>query len=250
MSTLQEKRTALVKGALGEDRYHRLISRYVRATQRPRIGGIDFGDLASTEPVCREFGNDRGRPLDRYYIENFMERSAPLITGRVLEVGERLYTEKYGQGVEQSDMCNYFDIPDATYVADLTDAPQIPDDTYDCVIITQTMQFIYDVQAATATLRRILKPGGVVLCTVPGLSQIGDPRWAAQWYWNFTQCSAERLFGDEFGPDQVSVDVHGNVFAATAFLQGVAWEETSPADLDVVDPEYPVILAVRATKKP
>lgn len=130
MTTLQEKRTALVKGVLGEDRYQRLIRRYTRSRQRPRIGRVDFGDLASTEPICREFGNFRGRPLDRYYIESFLAANATLITGRVLEVGERLYTEQFGRNVAESDMCNYFDIPDATYVADLTDAPQIPDGTY------------------------------------------------------------------------------------------------------------------------
>ncbi len=248
MTTLQEKRTALVKGVLGEHRYQRLIRRYTRSRQRPRIGRVDFGDLAGTEPICREFGNFRGRPLDRYYIESFMAANATLITGRVLEVGERLYTEQFGRNVAKSDMCNYFDIPDATYVADLTDAPQIPDGTYDCVVITQTLQLIYDVQAVTATLHRILKPGGTVLCTIPGFSQLGDPRWAAQWYWNFTQYSAQRLFDDEFGADRVHVDVHGNVLAATAFLHGVSLEEMDPADLDVVDPEYPVILGVRATR--
>lgn len=249
MTTLQEKRTALVKGALGEERYRRLITRYTRSKQRPRVGSIDFGDLGTTEPICREFGNFRGRPLDRFYIENFLSDAAPVIAGRVLEVGERTYTERFGSGVTESDMCNYFDLPDATWVADLTDAPQIPDNTYDCVIITQTLQLIYDAQAAVATLHRILKPGGTVLCTIPGISQLGDPRWAAQWYWNFTQHSAQRMFDDVFGPGPVTVDVHGNVLVATAFLHGVGLGELTREQLDVIDPEYPVILAVTATKR-
>ena len=58
--------------------------------------------------------------------------------------------------------------PQATIVGDLTDAPQIPSDAFDCAIVTQTLQFVYDVRAALATLHRILAPGGVLLATVPG----------------------------------------------------------------------------------
>ncbi len=49
--------------------------------------------------------------------------------------------------------------PQATIVGDLADAPHIPDDSFDCAIVTQTLQFVYDVRAAFATLHRILAPG-------------------------------------------------------------------------------------------
>jgi len=46
----------------------------------------------------------------------------------------------------------------------------------------------------------------------------------------------------------VKVTAHGNVLAATAFLQGLALEELRPADLDFNDPSYPVIVTGRAVK--
>jgi ubiquinone/menaquinone biosynthesis C-methylase UbiE len=65
--------------------------------------------------------------------------------------------------VTQPDVLNYVEgNPKATIVADLTNAPHIPDNTFDCIIITQTLQMIFEIEVH-AELHRILKPGGVVL---------------------------------------------------------------------------------------
>ncbi|MFM9377991.1 class I SAM-dependent methyltransferase [Gordonia sp. VNK21] len=248
MTRLQQTRTALARRVLGDDGYERTIRRLALRRQRPRIGKVRFGDLRRLEPVCREYGYLRGGPVDRHYIEDFLGRHGELITGRVLEIGERTYTERFGSDVTGSDMLHVHDVPEATYVADLTDAPVIPDDRYDAVIITQTLQFIYDVPAAVATLHRILKPGGVVLCTLPGISQISDPVWGPTWYWSFTELSAQRLFDTAFGAAGVTVRTAGNVLAATAFLQGLAAGELTSAELAVTDPEYPMIITVAARK--
>jgi hypothetical protein len=63
-----------------------------------------------------------------------------------------------------------------------------------------------------------------------------------------TQSAARRLFEERFGSAGVEVQQFGNVLAATAFLQGLAFEEIDRASLDVVDPLYPVITGIRATK--
>jgi hypothetical protein len=44
------------------------------------------------------------------------------------------------------------------------------------------------------------------------------------------------------------VGVHGNVLAATAFLQGISAVEVEPAELDFLDPRYDLVITVRATK--
>ena len=110
-------------------------------------------------------------------------------------------------------------------LADLTCADHIPSDTFDCVILTQTLHLIYDVRAALKTLYRILKPGGVVLATFPGISQISQDEWGAYWCWGFTTLSARRLFEEAFPAANVKVEAHGNVLVAMAFLQGLATEE-------------------------
>ena len=48
------------------------------------------------EPVSRSFGFDRGTPVDRRYIEQFLARHAAAIRGDVLEVGDDGYTRRFG----------------------------------------------------------------------------------------------------------------------------------------------------------
>jgi hypothetical protein len=117
------------------------------------------------------------------------------------------------------------------------------------VILTQTLQVIYDVPAALRTLHRILKPGGVALVTVAGISKISRydmDRWG--YYWSFTSRSARRLFEEVFTPANVTVEAHGNVLAAIAFLHGLATEELRQAELDSFDPDYEMLITVRAVK--
>jgi hypothetical protein len=108
---------------------------------------------------------------------------------------------------------------------------------------------IFDVRAAIRTLRRILKPGGVLLVTVPGITQIDHFEWRNSWYWAFTALSMRRLFGEVFTATGLELETHGNVLAATAFLHGIAFEELRTSELDYDDPDYQVIVAVAATKE-
>jgi glycosyltransferase involved in cell wall biosynthesis len=132
--------------------------------------------------------------------------------------------------------------------ADLARADPVPSDSFDCVILTQTLQLIYDVPAALATVHRILKPGGVVLATVPGITKISLRYSPDSWFWAFTVFSARRLFEGAFPAGAVRVEGHGNVLAACAFLHGLAVEEVRREDLDYVDPDYEVSITIRALK--
>jgi ubiquinone/menaquinone biosynthesis C-methylase UbiE len=117
------------------------------------------------------------------------------------------------------------------------------------VILTQTLQFIYDMHAAVRTLHRVLKPGGVVLATCHGISQISSydmENWGE--YWRLTSLSARKLFTETFPQDCVTVRAYGNVLSATAFLHGLTAQELRREELDHHDPRYEVIIAVRAVK--
>lgn len=239
---------SVARSVLGEETYRRTLRMMNDRRQRPRIGKVRFGDLRRTDPICREYGFERGKPIDRYYIERFLTDHGHLITGSVLEIGERTYTEAFGNGVTRSDMLHVSDPEGATYVADLADAPNVPSNSYDCIIMTQTLHMIFDMKAAVRSIYRILKPGGVLLCTSPGITQVADPGWNHTWYWSLTELSANRLFGCYFPPGNVDVRAFGNVLSATAFLQGLAERELRPSELNVFDPEYPVVVSIVARK--
>lgn len=218
----------------------------------PAVGAVRFGDLDRTEPVSRHFGGDRGTPIDRHYIEDFLARHAGDVAGRVLEIGDDGYTRRFGAGrVEHSDVLDLKrDNPAATIVADLTSAPQIASGSFDCIIITQTLQMIFDIRAAMSTLARVLKPGGVILATVPGISQSDFSAETDVWQWSVMPPAARRLFAEALPGGVVEVEAHGNVLTATGFLQGLALEELPPSALERDDPCFPLIVTVRAVKAP
>jgi SAM-dependent methyltransferase len=233
----------------------RSVARRIRSwplgvRKSPSTGRIDFGDFKRLTPISQVFGTDRGQPIDRYYIEGFLDRHAADIRGRVVEVFDNSYTRRFGgKRVVRSDV---LDINPrnrlATFVADLTNAAAVPSNVFDCFILTQTLQLIYDLHAAVRTVHRLLAPGGVLLATIPGISQIDRYNCAETWCWGFTKVSARRLFEQSFRAEDIEVTAHGNVLSAVSFLQGVATQELRPNELDYVDPFYEMLITVRAVK--
>jgi len=232
----------------------RSVMRWWRTlTQRPRVGAVDFGDLRRLQPISNEWGFDRGTPIDRFYIDRFLTAEASAVRGRVLEIGNAAMTRRYGgDRVTRSDVLHAADAaPPVTIVGDLAQGQGIPSGAFDCAIITQTIQLIYDVHAVVRTLHRILAPGGVALVTVPGITRISRydmDRWGQ--FWCFTTRSARQLFEEAFAPANIDVTAYGNVLAATAFLHGIAAEELDPDELSRPDPDFQTLIAVRAQKEP
>jgi SAM-dependent methyltransferase len=187
---------------------------------------LNFGGMRRLAPISRKFGYDRGRPIDDSYTRRFGRECVAF--AHVLHVTE-------GN-------------PAAAIIGDLTRADHIPADTFDCIILTQTLQFIYDVQAALKTIQRILKPGGVVLATFPGISQIADDNWGDYQSWSFTTLSAQRLFEEVFPKSHIKIEACGNVLATIAFLQGLAVEELRSEELEYRDSNYELLITVRAVK--
>jgi SAM-dependent methyltransferase len=242
------------------DKVRLLARRYLtRETRRrlarlavwPLVGWVRFGDFRRLKPISTDYGNSRGLEIDRYYIEKFLAEHAVDIRGRVLEIKHNEYTRRYGQErVTTSDVLHPVEgNPDATIVADLTNAAHLPSDCYDAIIFTQTLQVIYDIRTVIATLYRILKPGGVLLATASGMAKLSledFDRWGE--YWRFTSQSARRLFEEAFSAGNVSVQAYGNVLVAVSFLEGLAVQDLKKEELETVDRAYEVLIAIRADK--
>lgn len=216
----------------------------------PEAGQVSWGDLDRTTPLSNQFGYDRGGPVDRYYIEKFLADSTGMIYGRVLEIGDNDYTLRYGKGrVTKSDVLHVYQANDTvTFIGDLTNAPHIPDNAFDCIILTQTLHLIFDFKAALKTCYRVLKPGGCLLLTVPGISPIDKDEWKENWLWSFTAQSMKLVFREVFAEERTEINAHGNVYAATAFLYGLGLPEVDKQKLEMHDASYPVIITVRAVK--
>ena len=214
------------------------------------VGKIDRGDFNRIKPFSDDFGFDRGGAIDRYYIENFLFENRSLIRGNVLEIGDNEYTFRFGaSAVCESDVLHIDATNEkATIIGDITSVPQIPEGKFDCIILTQTLHLIYDFKKALQTCYRILKPGGVLLMTVPGISHIDKGIWKDYWLWSFTDTSIRRVMKDTFNGSSVDIQTYGNVKVACSFLYGMGLAEIDTKSLNYRDPQYQVIISVKATK--
>ena len=245
---LVEKRDRLQQDlAAAETELAALRAELAEAGQR----APEWNDLRRVTPLSRNWGLDRGRPVDRFYIERFIAAHRSDIRGRVLELLDSGLTESYGDDrVEQADV---LDIDPgnfrATVVADLRAPVQIPDDSYDCIILTQTLHLIDDMPAVVEQAHRMLKPGGVLLVTLPCASMVATEYGPQGDFWRVLPAAATRLFSQAFSAADVQVGAHGNVLATTAFLYGLSCSDVDARELDVDDPAYPLIVTVRAVKQ-
>lgn len=220
-----------------------------RILSKLRVSRLVWHDLRSVRPVSRTFGLDRGTPIDRYYIEKFLNENRADITGRVLEVAENYYSRKFGSQVDVYEILHVERNSQATIVGDLTKSETLPSNQIDCFICTQVLNFIFDFQKAIEGAHQILKPGGVVLATVSGISQVSRydaDRWGH--FWSFYPQGIEQAFKKVFGENNVEVQTLGNSLTAISFLKGVALEELNTEELDFQDADYPVSITIRARK--
>jgi len=215
--------------------------------RRLRYPSIDR--LLSVRPKSDHWGWDRGTPVDRYYIERFLADHAGDVRGNALEVKDADYTKRYGHDLVRTDILDIDAAnPQATIVADLATGEGIPESSFDCFVLTQTLQCVYDTRAALGHASRILRPGGVLLATVPTVSRAIRKFEPIRDYWRFTPAACTQLFADRFGQHRITVRAYGNILTSIAFLTGMAAEELSEKERERDDPDFPLLVTIRAVK--
>jgi hypothetical protein len=223
------------------DRVNRLRTVHREAVARkPK----DLGDLRRTTPFTT-WGAERGGSIPRAYIGEFLGQHEADIRGRVLEIASDRYARLSRVGVERVDILDVDESNEqATFIANFADAPQVPDNAFDCVIVTQVLSWIYDVRAGFRTAHRVM------LVTTPGIARQApvEKELFGEW-WHFTAMSAKRVAEEIFGEGNVQVQTYGNVLAAAGTLFGLGQDDVTPAELAVHDPAFEVVVAIRAMKR-
>lgn len=223
----------------------------VDRAETPPPGRVDLGDLARLEPLSRNHGYDRGTPVDRPIIERFLGRHSPDIRGAVLEVQNPAYAEQFG-GTAVTEI-EVLDVdptnPLATLHADLSRPEDLPAQRFDCFICTQTLQFVFDLPRAVRAIDRLLKPDGVLLLTVPGISYL-DPHHSHRSgeYWRFTTMSVRRLLAHVFPSEGMEVTSEGNLLSCIGYLVGLAAEELPEEAFSTRDEAYPLLVTARCRR--
>lgn len=212
---------------------------------------VNWKNLRILSPISNVFGVDRGKPIDRYFIENFLDDRKDLIKGVVLEIGDNKYTKMFGFKVTKSEVLTY-NIDDSSknvIIGDLTKYDNLQNDKYDCIILTQTLNFIYDYKKAILGVYHLLKEGGSVLVTSSGISQISEydnERWGD--FWRFTENGLMKSFEEVFPKENIIIKSYGNVLSSISYLHGISSEELTEKELGYNDPNYPLLITLIAKK--
>lgn len=202
----------------------------------------------SLSPISTKYGFDRGTPIDRYWIEDFLKKNKKFIKGRCLEITDSTYSRKFG-----GSKIKKIDVLDinrknrkANVYGDLRNLKdKISDNTYDCIILTHVLGLIDEVDKAVSECERILKPGGTILATSSSFSPVIDIK---KNYWSFKPAGFEYLFSKHFKKNTIHVRSYGNVLAGQCFWVGMAQEEISRKALKFNDTRFPCIVAARVQK--
>lgn len=198
-------------------------------------------------PLSDDHGFDRGTPIVRSYIDDFLGKHRESISGSVLEAGDRRYTGKFGAGVTASavvdiDAAN----PQATVVADLSRDGALPHEAYDCIILTEVLHLLDSPATCLRSCHAALRAGGTLLITVPALKRL-HPSQPDRDYLRYTPAGLRLLLGGAWdGP--CSVTSYGNLRACVAFLVSHVTEEIDPEDLWFADERFPLTVTAYAQK--
>lgn len=199
-----------------------------------------------SEPISRVFGLDRGKAIDRVYIEDFLKKHKADIWGKVLEIAEDTYTLQYGEDrVKESCILHVNGTGRKAIKGNLETGEGLDENSFDSMIITQTLMFLLDLNSAVKNIYHALKLGGTALLTVAGISQVSrydDDRWGH--CFGFYETGIRKLCYQVFGEENVEIECYGNVKTATAMLYGLCSEDLRPEDFETRDRDYPVIIGV------
>jgi len=237
-----------IKELLKKNRYFHAFGKYFR---RVILNSKYIYFLSnSTKPLSNQYGFDRGIPLDRFFIENFLNKHRDNISGHCLEILSDNYIVKYGKNkVTAKDILDIEPTnKNATIIGDLRNLTNIKDNIYDTIIHTQVLQFIDDVEAVISECHRILKKDGVLLVTVPCLSRADCISGKDGDFWRFTQASAKYLFEKKFNPTNLKIDFYGNARSGIYFYAGLSVEDTPQKVLLEKDASFPTIITIKAIK--
>ena len=204
---------------------------------------IDAVSSMNTEPISRQFGTERGVPVDRQYIEIFLKDNQKYITGDVLEVEDAFYTEKYGTNITKSYVMDVSSTASGiTFNANLETGEGVREGVADCFILTQTLMYVFDLASVVKNIYRLLKSGGVALITCSGISQ--NSRRCMDDYgciFNFNADALRRMFNDRAHFEIIDAGSYGNVKTVTAHIAGLCVEDLNDDDFVYNDKYYPLI---------
>lgn len=197
-------------------------------------------------PVHEDWGYRRGTPIGRVYIDDFLDMERNYIVGDVMEVSETTYSEKFSNPKNvKSITAIHVDDVYGCRKANLETFEGLREKEFDTMIITQTLAYIYNLNAVAKNIHKALKNGGYAFITVSDIGHMGRvelENYGA--YWGFHKDGCKKLFSNVFGEENVNVYTYGNAKTAICQLYGLCAEDLDDETLRFHDPIYPMIIGI------
>jgi SAM-dependent methyltransferase len=132
--------------------------------------------------------------MRRFYLDSSLEKHKDLFHGRVLDIGGKK-TNRRGSFTPPSKNIKewtFLNNDPETRPDILTNAPPIPceDNFYDVVLLSETLEYIYDAPLLLQEIHRILKPNGTLIMSVPFLHLLHNDHKSD--YYRFTESYIKR----------------------------------------------------------
>ena len=210
----------------------------------PKPGTVRFGDFGRLWPFSHRFGFDRGAPVDRYYLQQFVRSIRPVVRGRCLEIGGSLKNnwlyrfdvdEFRTLELEQSRVAD-------DLVGDAADRGVLDPESWDSILAFHVLEHCPNPFAVASNMCAWLRPNGHACIVVPCAQRVhnypGD-------YWRFMPDGLRVLFRDF---SEVNVSTYGNPLTVVSNYLALSHTELLAEDMDAVHPDYPVLACVVARK--
>lgn len=109
---------------------------------------------------------------NRGYVEDYISKHRGYIkrADKVLEFeGSIAYSEKYNPKVKMAAWSEHKERwKGCDYYFDLTDAGTLPQEKFDCIVLTEVLNCVIDVNLVLENLKRLLTDRGILIITVHG----------------------------------------------------------------------------------
>lgn len=194
---------------------------------------------------------DRGTPIDRFYIEKFVKSKRKYISGNIYEIGDDFYSKKYAQPHSKFTVLTYKENePFAKHNINFNKKNSHLYNTADCLIVVQTLNFLYNTKNAISEIRNILKYDGCAIITVSSITPVSlydYKRWGD--FWRFTDMALRELLLEFFSIEEIEIRSFGNYDSTMFYLSGACAEEVNESILNHIDPEFGLGLVAFVQKK-
>ena len=146
-------------------------------------------------------------------IHKDLKRVLPTITGKVIDIGCGDKPYKSWTNAKEYIGLDVYEAPEIDVVVPIAGEWPLPDNSFDCVISTQSLEHVTSFEIFQSEIKRILKPGGDLIITMPFIAYEHATPYDFR---RFTYYGMKEILKDDY--DIVEINKQGRFGSTIGFL--------------------------------